>query len=693
MLLLLLGLRLALTGRWVEHRAQQSRSDRGGTQHADDDFALHPGRDEQLAGAGIGLHGGGGRAEINHRHVTAQGLVEVDHHAVKLGGQATDAHQAGRRQVSIAGKIGSRVGEVGVEHEYQADVEVVDRQADCAFIAKDSVDTILVGRVGLPIPTHADKPKHIRHANGDRRDFTLGAVGEGNHFGAALGEGHGARHLQDAGDVADEVFDLGLDDVFVEVEQNRLVRVASGHQQAGLRAGAEHGLANGRQVEAGQQRRQIAAQNALDGLQGVEHTRQGIKGQRGYFRQGNIQRRELQITQQARRVKAALREVDIRHGQHQRQRPQPGNQARVDIHFNLFKACFKYLLHTHQPGHAHIGTQSQVLGQRTGDAIYFDTGKATGGHQCQRQINVLNRQTNEPVGARRADAGITTQPRRANGHDVNVVVQRIEPEVTEDAGFHPHQFLTLALGKGHGTFEVQKLHHRDLGVLHAGCNLNAVAVIDKDRRATERGELTSLSAVGLLEVDERTAIGCTVHRHIDVVQCGTKDWVHTHQACLVDLQAERIDGVAAVLILAESEINPASIDADRSVRVTNPEVRIANANERVEIGADEVERVKIIGPWQQVAARHGATQDDVIFAAEAEAQVAAEVSKVVDDKAGTAHVDREGLATAAVDVEHQGARPSGAAADAAHVATQAERNRQRLGAVIDCAAIAGGVDD
>ncbi len=237
---------------------------------------------------------------------------------------------------------------------------------------------------------------------------------------------------------------------------------------------------------------------------------------------------------------------------------------------------------------------------------------------------------------------------------------------------------------------MKKFDHRYLRALNAGSNLDAMVVIQK-HRPTQGAELTPLIAVGFLEVDEGTTGGRTVHGHLDIAQGGGQDRVHTDQTCMIDLQSEGIEFVAVVLVLAEGEVHAASVDADRAVRITHAKVGIAYADKGIEVGAGKVEGVKVVR--RQGSTNTGATKLDVVFAAKTEGEITAKVNKTVDGKLGTAQINLQGFATATVNIQYQFTVTTGAGTDTPYISAQPERDGQRLGAVINGATVARGVDD
>ena len=271
------------------------------------------------------------------------------------------------------------------------------------------------------------------------------------------------------------------------------------------------------------------------------------------------------------------------------------------------------------------------------------------------------------------------------------MVELVQAEVGEDARLHAHQFLALTLGEGERALQVQELRDRQLGVLHARGDLDAL-VMGQEHGAAQRLHLAPGGAVGLLEVDVDAAVllATGVHRHVNVAQRGGQQRVKPDHARLVHVQGQRVDGVVLVLVLAESEVHTTGVQADRAVGVTDAEVGVADADKGVQVGADDVQRVEGLGGLLQ---RARASKLDDLALAQAEAQVTAEVDELLHREGGAAQVDLERLALAAVDVEHQLATPAtDAGLDAADIAAQPDRHLQVLGAVVDGAAVARGVD-
>ncbi len=455
LLFLLFGLWLTLLRGRVEHWAEHGSADGGAPHHANDDLAIQTRRNEQLTTTRIGLNRGHRATVIDHRHVTAQSLVEVEHDAVEFGGKTIYADHASRGQIHRARKVSAGVGQIGVKHEHQSEVEVVNRQTNGAFVAQCAVYAIVVIRIADPVAAatdrYADKAKHIGDADGNRGDFALGAIGHDDGFSAALGKGHGTGNLQDAGDVAFDVLDLGLNDVLVVAQQNRRSGVAGGHQQAWILVGTKHRLPWPWHAQACQKRREVSSQQGLHRLQGVKHTLQRPKRQarRQRWQLGQIQRGQREVTQQRSRVKTGLGEINVWHRQYKRRLFQTRDQAGVDVDLYLFEADIQHLFHANQASHADIGLQREVFREILLYALDLDAGKTSRRHQGHAEVYILDSQTNEVITARRPYPCVTTQVGCANRHDLYVMIERIYAEVAEDAGFNTHQLLALALGKCH----------------------------------------------------------------------------------------------------------------------------------------------------------------------------------------------------------------------------------------------------
>ena len=153
-------------------------------------------------------------------------VLGFHHHAV-------DTDQADKVHIRLRRDIHADRDAVGADDQFlghdQADIEVFDRQADGAGIgAVVFVDAAVAGGVA-PIRPVADETKSVVDADRQGGDDGLVAVGQDHALGAAFGEGHRRRELHKPGQVDGRVTDLGLDDLFGEIDEDHVV--ATGGQR------------------------------------------------------------------------------------------------------------------------------------------------------------------------------------------------------------------------------------------------------------------------------------------------------------------------------------------------------------------------------------------------------------------------------------------------------------------------------
>ena len=170
--------------------------------------------------------GGDGQART---HVDVQAQTRgFEHHRIGHAHQANFVDRGLTRNVDA--KLHARHADDGLCSHHQTKVQVDDGQAHSigvGLVTGDTAITVLVIEVaaGLAIDKtgNPDEGVAVADANGQCGDGGLLAVGERDHFAAALGEGHRGRHLQKARQVDFGVTHLGLNDLAVEVQEHHVV--------------------------------------------------------------------------------------------------------------------------------------------------------------------------------------------------------------------------------------------------------------------------------------------------------------------------------------------------------------------------------------------------------------------------------------------------------------------------------------
>ena len=87
----------------------------------------------------------------------------------------------------------------------------------------DAAVVVAVVEVAMTADRNTEEGIRVVDAHGQRRDRGLLAIGQRHLLGATLGQGHGCRHLQEAGEVDLRVADLGLHDLLVEIDEDHVV--------------------------------------------------------------------------------------------------------------------------------------------------------------------------------------------------------------------------------------------------------------------------------------------------------------------------------------------------------------------------------------------------------------------------------------------------------------------------------------
>ena len=468
----------------------------------------------------------------------------------------------------------------------------------------------------MPVSANPCEPIDIRHTNGQRRDFSCSVIRQRNDFTATLGKRDRTGNLQNPRQVTLEILNLRLNDFGVEIQKYGAVRIARFNPQALI---TEYRFSGCWQRQPFSQGTKVSARDALNIIKDIDNISDTAKWKpwRQIWQKLQIQRRQIELIKKVFRINPTLHQINMGHWQDQSRFFKPLYQTGIDVDLNTLKAGIQHFFHAHQTGKAHTSFTRNILRQSPFNAINLHTSKAGSRHQRQTQINIFDRKTNKIIRARVSDPRITTQVRRPQRHDFNVVIKGIQPNLTEYAGFHFHQLAGLALAERQRAFQVQKLCDRNLGVLNTGGNLNTTVVI-KEHRAAQGGHFASLFSIGPLEIDPGQSIrlrgpGGAVQRHLYILEPCRKDWIQTDDAGLINLKSERIEAVLVVLVLAEREVHATGIDTDSTIRVTNPEIRVTDTHIGIDVSACHVDGVETLAIIKGIG-----SEDNVVFPAQAE---------------------------------------------------------------------------
>ena len=176
--------------------------------------------------------------ELTHAEREARPGVDLDSQIPRLESGARHADKADLLHRGSAAEVKAKVYARGAETrllgQHEAEVEILDGQADGACVANgvllvDTAVVVVVVKVTLAAKGDADEAVGIVDAHRQRGDLGCHAVGQRDALAPLLGQRHRRRQLQEAGEVDLRVTDLGLHDLLVEIDEDHVV--AAGRQR------------------------------------------------------------------------------------------------------------------------------------------------------------------------------------------------------------------------------------------------------------------------------------------------------------------------------------------------------------------------------------------------------------------------------------------------------------------------------
>ncbi len=452
--------------------------------------------------------------------------VDLQRHVARGHGHTRHAVEHDGLHIGAAGDVDANAHplqrEIGFRRYQQTQVKVLHHQTNGAavdlVVLVDAIVAIAVVEIAARGTVHhrghTQEGVGIVDADGHGGDDGFLAVGQRHPLARALGEGHGARHLQHTGQVHLGIADLGLDDLLVKVDEHHVVAARRQGKTGAVDLAvlvavfAEVQLAIAVQVLT-----RVQAQVGVEVFAKIKHTV------------------AVEVFGEVLEALAFL-VVDggwTKNLQRQGELGRVGNNESVDVDFDV----------------EHLGREDVVVDAHQASALdrglgrhperreslqRRNHGQLHRRHDGKAEVHVVDFQAHRAfvdqiknailvqVGAiavRPADAHKAFQVRAAQGHGLDVEVDVVEVDARDVAEVAEHRLeptridldvVNLALAEGQRAAQVHKVGHGDLGQADVQAHHGQTVEVEHHRLAA--GAHHMATALGGLQRD-----GVEHHRH------------------------------------------------------------------------------------------------------------------------------------------------------------------------------------